>query len=86
MAFCTIIHHYRPDLIHLNNLDRSQVKENNELAFRVAEVELGIPALLSVDDMVDMRAPDRFCVVTYVSQYYHYFKDKIPPGSDCERV
>ncbi|KAI8506728.1 [F-actin]-monooxygenase mical3 [Branchiostoma belcheri] len=79
MALCAIIHRYKPELIDYDSLNPEDVAKNNQLAFDVAEKELGIPPELTGVEMAIKEVPDKLRMVSYLSQFYEMFKDTIPP-------
>jgi len=76
LAFNAIIHHFRPHLFDYYSLKPSDVLGNNAHAFKVAEEELNIPALLDPVDMVETEEPDKKSVSLYLAQFYHLFKNE----------
>jgi len=82
LAFCAIVHRFRPDLIDFASLDPDQIERNCSTVFSIAESELGIPSLLDPADMAECKSPDRLSILTYLSEFYHKFKaEKSPQGS-----
>jgi actinin alpha len=73
LAFCALIHAHRPDLLNYDSLNKNDPAGNLQLAFDVAEKQLGLPALLDVADIVDSVKPDERSIMTYVAQFYHLF-------------
>jgi len=73
MAFCALIHHFCPTTFDYSKLNPKNRRGNFTLAFKVAEKEADIPALLDVEDMVRMKTPDWKCVFTYVQGFYRRF-------------
>lgn len=72
LAFCALIHHFRPDLLEFEKLNPHDIKSNNRIAFDAA-AKLGIPKVIEPADMVLLAVPDKLCVMTYLHQLRSYF-------------
>ncbi|XP_011056998.1 PREDICTED: EH domain-binding protein 1 isoform X5 [Acromyrmex echinatior] len=72
MAFCAIIHHFRPDLIDIDSLLPHDVKGNCKKAFDAGET-LGIPRVIEPADMDILTVPDKLAVMTYLYQLRAHF-------------
>ncbi|XP_040201288.1 F-actin-monooxygenase MICAL3 isoform X14 [Rana temporaria] len=80
LALCAIIHRYRPELIDFDSLDERDVEKNNQLAFDIAERELGISPIMTGKEMASVGDPDKLSMVVYLSQFYEMFRET--SGSD----
>ncbi|KZC12108.1 Protein-methionine sulfoxide oxidase Mical [Dufourea novaeangliae] len=78
LAICAIIHRYRPDLIDFHSLEANDVEKNNQLAFDVLEKELGIPPIMTGEEMARCDVPDKLAMFSYLTQIYEVFRGEIP--------
>uniref|UniRef100_A0A8B9WRX6 Calponin-homology (CH) domain-containing protein n=1 Tax=Bos mutus grunniens TaxID=30521 RepID=A0A8B9WRX6_BOSMU len=81
VAFHSVIHAVRPELVDLQKVKGRPNRENLEEAFTIAETELGIPRLLDPED-VDVDKPDEKSIMTYVAQFLKQYPDIHSTGSD----
>lgn len=80
LAFCALLHKYDPELIKFDELSKEDTLKNNELAFKVAEEKLKVPALLEASDLVSMEEIDELSVMTYLSMLYKRIKKNSAPA------
>jgi Ca2+-binding EF-hand superfamily protein len=73
LAFCALLDIHRPDLIDYDALDKDDHRGNMQLAFDIATKEIGIPALLDVEDVCDVAKPDERSLMTYIAYWFHAF-------------
>ncbi|PNF35621.1 hypothetical protein B7P43_G01880 [Cryptotermes secundus] len=72
MAFCAVVHHFRPDLVEFDSLSPHDVKGNCKKAFDAGEA-LGIPRVIEPADMDVLTVPDKLAVMTYLYQLRAHF-------------
>lgn len=72
-ASCALLDIHRPDLIDFDALDKSDHRGNMQLAFDIANKEIGIPDLLDVEDVCDVAKPDERSLMTYIAYWFHAF-------------
>lgn len=54
------------------------MEKNNQLAFDIAEKELGISPIMTGKEMASVGEPDKLTMVMYLTQFYEMFKDSLP--------
>ena len=69
-----------------DSLDEQNVEKNNQLAFDVAEKELGISPIMTGKEMAAVAEPDKLSMVMYLTQFYEMFKDSLSPSGEDPRA
>lgn len=69
LAFCALVHSINNQLFDYFELTPDTPRKNLELAFNVAEDQLGITALLDVEDITDYDEPEESIIISYVSEF-----------------
>ncbi|KAI5736836.1 hypothetical protein M8J76_007648 [Diaphorina citri] len=72
LAFCAVIHHFRPDLLDFESLSPHDIRGNNKIAFDAGEA-LGISRVIEPADMDLLAVPDKLAVMTYLYQLRAHF-------------
>ncbi|XP_053620514.1 EH domain-binding protein 1 isoform X2 [Plodia interpunctella] len=72
LAFCAIIHRYRPDLIDFSGLQPDDAETNLKVALE-ASAKLGISQVLCAADVYACPVPDRLAIMTYLFQLRAHF-------------
>ena len=70
LAFCALMHRYRPDAFEYSSLSPANAMENLELALSTAERYFSVDRLFDPEDIVDAEKPDEKIVITYVSMIF----------------
>ncbi|XP_015789892.1 EH domain-binding protein 1 isoform X2 [Tetranychus urticae] len=87
MAFCALIHNFRPDLIDYYKLNPEDSKTNLKTAFDAIR-RLGIPNIMNSEDLMILDIPDKLSVMTILHQIRAYFMRKERKGRglmwDCD--
>ncbi|CAG9789946.1 unnamed protein product [Diatraea saccharalis] len=73
LAFCAIIHRFRPDLIDFSGLQPEDAETNLKVALE-ASAALGLPRVLCPADVL-RPVPDKLAIMTYLFQLRAYFTD-----------
>lgn len=75
MAFLAMVHRFNPETsaVDLSKHAKDTPEHNLQVAFELAEKELGIPKLLDLKEVMEGRVDER-SLVLYTSLFFHAFK------------
>uniref|UniRef100_A0A9J8ADX7 F-actin monooxygenase n=1 Tax=Cyprinus carpio carpio TaxID=630221 RepID=A0A9J8ADX7_CYPCA len=85
LAFCALIHRFRPQLIDYDSLNEQDCARNLQLAFDVAEKEFGIKPFITGKELAAGQELDKTSMCNYLSKFYELFRGTpLPPSVSSE--
>ncbi|KAL3114469.1 hypothetical protein niasHT_019973 [Heterodera trifolii] len=80
LAFCALLHFYRPGLINWEEISAQKPLDRLRNAFDAFESEFGVAKLLDPEDVCEVDTPDERSLITYISQLHNRLVDE-PKGN-----
>uniref|UniRef100_A0A673CI66 F-actin monooxygenase n=1 Tax=Sphaeramia orbicularis TaxID=375764 RepID=A0A673CI66_9TELE len=81
IAFCALIHRFKPQLIDFDSLNEEDHAANLQLAFDISEREFGIRPFTSGKELCNGQELDKTKMNTYLSKFYELFRGTPLPAS-----
>eukprot|EP00026_Physarum_polycephalum_P004238 Phypoly_transcript_04255.p1 GENE.Phypoly_transcript_04255~~Phypoly_transcript_04255.p1 ORF type:complete len:565 (+),score=134.76 Phypoly_transcript_04255:403-2097(+) len=88
MAFLALVHRFQPDKtkVDFNSHNPAEFERNLNVAFELAEAEMGIPKLLDAKEVMSGHVDER-SLVLYTSLFFHAYKAAaVAQGLEKERL
>uniref|UniRef100_A0A8C6SPL6 F-actin monooxygenase n=1 Tax=Neogobius melanostomus TaxID=47308 RepID=A0A8C6SPL6_9GOBI len=86
MAFCALIHRFKPQLIDFDSLAEEDQAANLQLAFDVSEREFGIGTFTTGKELCADQELDKTKMITYLSKFYELFRGTPLPASAVDET
>ncbi|EGD73339.1 hypothetical protein PTSG_12249 [Salpingoeca rosetta] len=83
IAFCALIHKFKPGAIDLDSLDPANKAENLQLAMDKAEELFGIEKYLTPADILKL---DEKSMLVYCSEYYYHINEQLKRDLAAKRI
>ncbi|XP_078598957.1 cytospin-A-like isoform X1 [Branchiostoma floridae x Branchiostoma japonicum] len=74
LSFCALLHSYLPEKVPFSELTAQNKRKNFTTAFQAGE-SVGIPTMLSADELVQTERPDWQAIMAYVTTIYAKFEN-----------
>eukprot|EP00055_Hartaetosiga_balthica_P011900 m.55751 g.55751 ORF g.55751 m.55751 type:complete len:1252 (-) comp7769_c0_seq1:791-4546(-) len=83
MAFCALLHKFKPNAFNYDELDPANKKDNLQLAINKAEELFGIEKYLTPEDILKM---DDKAMLVYCSEYYYAINEQAKRALAAKRI